>query len=208
MKKRRTLAVIAVVSVMAGLVACGASDPRSTAVVVHVGPYAITKEMVDRVINQEALEHSGPHSEHPGPSRAVLFRDGLSSLISYDWVIGEATERGVNPSQGELDRELERLKVSLGSKAKFQAFLKELEHGGKNVADLLLGIRVQIATQRLLRLIAGNADGRSQQQATAGFVKAWRAKWLAKTHCAAGYVVEKCANYSGARAAEDPYSLN
>jgi hypothetical protein len=207
-ERRSPLTAVATALMVTGLVACGGGAHATSAVVVRVGPYAITKAMVDHVITQEALEHAGPRSEHPGPSHAVLFRDGLNSLISYDWVIGEATEAGVNPNRGELEKMLSRLKSSFHNEAKFQAFLKELKHGGKGIADLLLSIRLQLATQKIFQLISSKAGGDSQEQATAAFVKAWRAKWLAKTHCATGYIVEKCADYSGPRIPEDPYTLN
>jgi foldase protein PrsA len=42
----------------------------------------------------------------------------------------------------------------------------------------------------------------------ARLVGSWRAKWLAKTDCAPGYVVQKCRQYAGARAPEDPAAFN
>ena len=45
----------------------------------------------------------------------------------------------------------------------------------------------------------------AQRRALAAFVKIWRAEWTAKTNCSAGYVVQKCRQYSGPRAPEDPF---
>lgn len=41
------------------------------------------------------------------------------------------------------------------------------------------------------------------------FIKAWRKKWIARTDCAPGFVVQKCRQYRVPKAAplEDPYSL-
>jgi foldase protein PrsA len=47
----------------------------------------------------------------------------------------------------------------------------------------------------------------SRSQALAGFVKAWTAAWSAKTDCRAGYVVQKCRQYRGPEAADDPFRL-
>jgi len=42
-----------------------------------------------------------------------------------------------------------------------------------------------------------------QRRALAASIGAWRRKWIARTNCATGYVVQKCRQYRGARAAED-----
>jgi len=46
-----------------------------------------------------------------------------------------------------------------------------------------------------------------QRQILARFVQAWRSKWVARTDCQPGYVVQKCRQYAGRRVAEDPLSL-
>ncbi len=42
----------------------------------------------------------------------------------------------------------------------------------------------------------------------AEFTKAWTARWIAKTDCHPGYVVQKCRQYTGTRAPEDPFGLD
>jgi hypothetical protein len=39
------------------------------------------------------------------------------------------------------------------------------------------------------------------------FIGAWHAKWLARTSCAAGYVVQKCREFSGTKSPESPLAL-
>jgi hypothetical protein len=48
----------------------------------------------------------------------------------------------------------------------------------------------------------------AQRRALAAFVKAWRTKWTGRTDCSAGYVVQKCRQYSGPLAPEDPLGLS
>jgi hypothetical protein len=43
-----------------------------------------------------------------------------------------------------------------------------------------------------------------RQQMLARFVRAWRRKWTARTDCSSGYVVQKCRQYRGVKASEDP----
>jgi foldase protein PrsA len=47
-----------------------------------------------------------------------------------------------------------------------------------------------------------------RRRTLANFIKAWRAKWTARTDCRPGYVVQKCRQYNGPRAAEDPLALS
>jgi parvulin-like peptidyl-prolyl isomerase len=47
-----------------------------------------------------------------------------------------------------------------------------------------------------------------QQRATlAAFIARWRRKWIAKTDCHAGYVVQKCSQYRQTTAPEDPVAF-
>jgi parvulin-like peptidyl-prolyl isomerase len=47
-----------------------------------------------------------------------------------------------------------------------------------------------------------------QREALVEFIKAWRAKWTARTDCSPGYVVRRCRQSKAAPTAEDPYTLN
>ncbi|HEV2974447.1 MAG TPA: hypothetical protein VGX69_05560, partial [Solirubrobacteraceae bacterium] len=47
-----------------------------------------------------------------------------------------------------------------------------------------------------------------ERRTLAAFVAAWRRRWLARTSCQPGFVVQKCRQYSGPEAAEDPLQLN
>jgi foldase protein PrsA len=48
-----------------------------------------------------------------------------------------------------------------------------------------------------------------QQRGTlARFIRAWRQKWIERTSCSPGYVVQKCRQYRGLKAPEDPVAFN
>jgi hypothetical protein len=55
--------------------------------------------------------------------------------------------------------------------------------------------------------IAKRLLGEQQRRTLAGFVAAWRRRWTARTDCSAGYVVQKCRQYSGPTVPEDPLEL-
>ena len=56
--------------------------------------------------------------------------------------------------------------------------------------------------------IAQQLAGERQQRRLAGLVAAWRRKWTARTDCRPGYVVQKCRQYDGPRAPEDPHAFD
>jgi hypothetical protein len=173
--------------------------------------------MVDRVVREEELEHSGPYSQHPGPSHQILLGDALASLISYDWVIGQASDLGLNPTQHEVERTFQKERAaSFPTQAAYEKYLKTLKAEGKDITDLLLDVRLTLASERIFQSITdkqhdathGPVSQAQEQQAIATFVKAWRAKWQAKTICTTGYITQKCAHYTGPKTPEDPYTLN
>jgi hypothetical protein len=47
-----------------------------------------------------------------------------------------------------------------------------------------------------------------QRAALAGFIAAWRKKWIARTTCSPGYVVQKCSEYRGPLTPEDPSAFD
>ncbi|MGO9761166.1 MAG: peptidylprolyl isomerase [Solirubrobacteraceae bacterium] len=56
--------------------------------------------------------------------------------------------------------------------------------------------------------IATQLTRERRQRALARFIVAWRSRWLARTACSPGYVVQKCRQYHGARAPEDPLTFD
>jgi hypothetical protein len=47
-----------------------------------------------------------------------------------------------------------------------------------------------------------------QRRSLTRFIGAWRAKWIARTDCARGYVVELCRQYSGASKRAAPFTFS
>lgn len=72
--------------------------------------------------------------------------------------------------------------------------------------------RVVPAASRALTQVEGSIRGRlvdeGRRRALAEFIRAWRARWITRTNCYPGYVVQKCSQYSGPMAPEDPLSFN
>jgi foldase protein PrsA len=72
--------------------------------------------------------------------------------------------------------------------------------------------RITPARQQTLAQVQGTISqqlaAEQQRRALAAFIAAWRRRWIARTSCAAGYVVQKCRQYSGAKTPEDPMAFD
>jgi foldase protein PrsA len=81
----------------------------------------------------------------------ALKRQVLSSLIASEWVIQEAARDGLRVTDSEAQRLLETDKHSqFPSEAKFQQYLNSR---GETVADVLLGLKEEIASEKLHKAI-------------------------------------------------------
>jgi foldase protein PrsA len=67
--------------------------------------------------------------------------------------------------------------------------------------------RVQPLSQ-VRRSIVRRLAAASKRRALAAFVETWRRRWMARTTCSPGYVVQKCRQFSGTRKPEDPDALD
>jgi hypothetical protein len=56
--------------------------------------------------------------------------------------------------------------------------------------------------------IAAKLTGERRQRALASFTPGWRRRWIARTVCYPGFIVQKCSNYKGNKAPEDPLRLD
>jgi foldase protein PrsA len=50
--------------------------------------------------------------------------------------------------------------------------------------------------------------GQQRLRALARFIRAWRLRWIARTDCRPGYIVQKCRRYKGSRVSEAPYAFS
>jgi hypothetical protein len=92
-------------------------------------------------------------------------RRALEFLVSSNWLIGEAAERGVGVSDGQVERALNREEeTSLGGAKEFN---EALEAGGKTIADAKLEVRVKLARARIVQMLAGSEVAIAQPQIVA-----------------------------------------
>jgi|GEM_PF-3329828 len=93
----------------------------------------------------------------------------LQQLISNQWVIGEAAELGLGVSEAEARRQLAKEEArQFKSKAEF---LHYIGAWGRTPADALLGVRLMMATERILELVKRKAESKLTEAAIARYYR-------------------------------------
>jgi len=124
----------------------------------------------------------------------LIKNDVLEKLITYHWIVGEGSQKGVQVTDAEVARFLHARFPTNGALEQF------LEATGASAADERMLEKRVLLSDKLQSLAAKNAHTAEERfQATATFAKALAAKWAPKTNCRPGYVVEQCRQYRGAR---------
>lgn len=146
---RRLAALGAVIVAAAGLSACGGDS--HDAAVARIGGVAITQATIDhwmsvlaprRVVPREGLQHQ------------ALEQHALGFLISSQWQIDEAAERGMKVSSSEVRAQLAKKKRQQfsGGEAEFDEVLKAT---GQTSADLMLETAAELASAKLHQMVVG-----------------------------------------------------
>jgi hypothetical protein len=163
------------------LIACVATTPILGATLAHWTTVA------ERAAAPPAKASAAATSEVPPADQALRF------LLSADWVLGEARTLGIHISEAQVRRSYDRTRTrQFHKRSQFHAFLRS---SGETVADLLLRVRLDMASNGIQRhLKLGRGSTKKQQQALARFVLQSRGKWRAQTYCAAAYLVNDCGN--------------
>jgi parvulin-like peptidyl-prolyl isomerase len=133
-RKRLALAVFAVFVVGSFIVvaaAQGIGDPSvsdgDVAVVEDAPDGTITQEDLETALVQTAASQNLPKVPPPDdPQYDALADAALSDLILSRWVLGEAEERGIEPTERAIDQRLEGvIEQEFGSEKEFERFLEE-----------------------------------------------------------------------------------
>ena len=144
------IALFAIVAVAQGL-----GDPSvpddAIAVVEDAPDGTVTKEEYDRALVQTAARQGLKEvPKSTDPQYQALADAAQSDLLLARWVRGEASERGIELTDREVDDELEKVKTQqFGSEEAFQKFLKQAgfteEEARQRIELQLLSDRIQTA---------------------------------------------------------------
>jgi phosphatidylethanolamine-binding protein (PEBP) family uncharacterized protein/uncharacterized membrane protein YgcG len=125
------------------------------------------------------------------PSHAAL-----GFLITSEWMLGEATARGITVSEAEVKQRLTELEHKSFPKA--GSLEKFLSKSGETEADLLARIKVELLASRIAAKIAAGKSATQRTTLLAGFQNNFHTHWKSLTSCNPGYVMEDCKQYKGA----------
>jgi PPIC-type PPIASE domain/SurA-like N-terminal domain len=120
-------------------------------VVARVGNMVITRTTLDHRL---AILAGGRLPANPtGEQFRAIRRQALESLISSDWVIGEAMSRGIDVSDREVQQAIaKRERAYPGGAPEFRAFLKATN---QTMPDVRLEARTELASLKLRQNVIG-----------------------------------------------------
>jgi hypothetical protein len=143
-----------VVGLVVGFAACGSGSDRAPSVAaVRVGHVAIATPTVDHWVSVLAAGRS----PSPGTPRYRTLRSrAVTFLIASQWLIGEATDRGVAVSDREVKRGFREREIASfpGGSSELRDFVHAT---GETVADIEFEVKARLALARLRRLVASSA---------------------------------------------------
>jgi hypothetical protein len=159
------LASVASLLLAAGLAGCGGasatpSDSSSREVVARVGAVAIDRRAVEHWARAIALGSTVAGSL--GQSTPTPRQKALEFLISANWAIGAAAQRGLAVSEEAVRRGLnERIEAAAGRRSEFQ---EEIASTGQTLADVKLEVKAALASRRLRESLSRSVPRVTQAQ--------------------------------------------
>jgi foldase protein PrsA len=137
---------------------------------------------------------SAGHGKMPAPGSddyAQLRDQVLQLLISFEWLRGEARDRGIWFSKAAVRAELRREKrQSFESERDYQRFLEETH---QTEADILQRVRLDLISLRLReRVVAGAKTDRGKDRRLDRWLKRFTRKWRKRTVCGESYATSDC----------------
>jgi hypothetical protein len=171
--------------------ALGSVTPSPEQVLVCVGAEAITGATYLHWASIADNIDEPPGHKHEKPPIAGTAEQVLGFLISSDWIIGEARERGIVFSEATVRKKFDRIRdQQFPHHGEFEKFLKS---SGETVADLLFRVRLNLMSEQIQKqVLAGHHGKRAQRQALANFVGEFKSRWMGQTYCEPAFAVKTC----------------
>ncbi len=146
------------------IVSCGSKGDADA--VVRVGATAISGATINHWSSVMAGGRLGSLSSKGLERR----RRAVQLLITSHWLIGEATERALKPSSGEIRRQLNASQTAAfpGGDAERRAFL---EATGETSADMELEAKAELASAKLRRTAIASAPSVSRASVDAYYAR-------------------------------------
>ncbi|HEV2974537.1 MAG TPA: SurA N-terminal domain-containing protein [Solirubrobacteraceae bacterium] len=166
-RKPSRIAIAAALFAALGIGACGGSG--SGQVVARVGDQTITMGKLDHLV--AVLKSGWAATEQGGGNVSALRTRALGSLISSQWLIGEAADRGLSSSGLEVRRQIDLIehRTFLGGVAELREVLQKST--GQTVADLELQASAELAQAKLRQLALAGVPKVSRAEVAAYYAQ-------------------------------------
>ncbi len=129
----------------------------------------------------------------------------LSYLITAAVSTGEAAEVGITVGEREVKEAFDRLKAeSFPKEGELQQFLGKRDW---SLSDQLLRVKQDVEDSKLLQKIEHMLGKAGGERAVDEYYKKAATRWLAKTSCHIGYIVNGCSQYKAPKTAPIPPAI-
>lgn len=159
-----------------------------------VGQYPITGATFNhwaKVARKNETQQGSRRVKRPPAPAAQTIKEVMGFLISNDWVIGEASELGINVSEATVKRHFDHIRAQqFPHRREFRKFLR---NSGQTIADLLLRVRLNILSVAIQKHVLASVKGaKAKEHAESEFVQGFKARWQSQTVCVAAFTVTDC----------------
>ncbi len=162
--------------------------PNTTTDVYHPAPEAILACVGNTPITGALFSHwftiaerASSRSERAHP--AGLLQEAMGFLISSDWTIGEARELHIVVTNAKVRRTFDHIRRQQFPRRR--EFTKFLESSGETEEDLMLRVRLNLLTSRVLAHATKHGG-------LGPFVRRFQKRWRKRTSCQKAYKVSDC----------------
>ncbi len=202
-----TSACLPILSVLAAvlIVGCGGGSSSTSTASVPSSPAAAPTQgsasSVDAVAYVSHTPISKASYQHWLAVETALGAAGspahqaLGFLITSEWVLGEASARGVSVSEAEVKQRFAQLVHE--SFPKSGSLQKYLAKSGETEADLLARIKVELLASKIAAKVSAGKSAAQRSAALTAFENEFHGHWKNYTSCEPGYVMEDCKQYKG-----------
>jgi hypothetical protein len=152
--------VAVVLALLLAAAATGCAGERSSPVVLRVGAVVIDRATVDHWARAIALGSAVAGAL--GRSSSTPRQKALDFLISANWAIGAAAERGLDVSEGAVEHGLrEKIEAAPNGRGEFE---EEIAATGQTLADVKLEVKAALALAKLREFLSTRVPPVTQAQ--------------------------------------------
>lgn len=169
--------------------------PETVAIVAHV-PTAmgtVTRAELSHAIQESSASVAADSPPRPGGAKYdETAESALETLLQSIWIQGEATERGIDATPGEIAKERAKIKrEDFKTDGEYREFLATSHYTESDVRER---VKTQILSRKIQEQIHHQLKHQADQQGFTEFVTAFDNKWRARTVCLPRYAIKDCSN--------------